>query len=81
MASTRIVAKATGAKNMSKDTAEVANDKPVPSRREGALRQARQQRQKSLKRHSPKEEDNSSPKSADKQEDQREAWLIRKYYD
>lgn len=57
---------------MSKDTAEVANDKPVPSRREGALRQARQQSQKSLKRHSPKEEDNSSPKSADKQEDQRD---------
>lgn len=42
---------------MSKDTAEVANDKPMPSRREGALRQARQQSQKSQKRHSPKEED------------------------
>lgn len=52
---------------MSQDTAEVANDKPVPSRREGALRHTkggkkpeRQQRQKSLKRHSPKEENNSS---------------------
>lgn len=64
---------------MSKDTAEVANDKPVPSRREGALRQARQQSQKSLKRQSPKEKDNSSPKSAD-EHDQREAWLTRKYY-
>lgn len=68
---------------MSQATAEVANDKPVPSRREGALRHTkggkkpeRQQRQKSLKRHSPKEENNSSPKSADEQQDQREAWLI-----
>lgn len=65
---------------MSKDTAEVANDKPVPSRREGAYKQAGHQSQKSLKRHSPKEEDNSSPKSASKLEDQREAWLMRRYY-
>lgn len=65
---------------MSKDTAEVANDKSVPSRREGALRHARQQSQKSLKRHSPKEVDNSSQKSTDEREDQREAWLRRKYY-
>lgn len=49
-ASTRIVAKAIGAKNMSKDTAEVANDKPVPSRREGALRhQGRQKARKAAK--------------------------------
>lgn len=65
---------------MSKDTAEVANDKPAPSRREGDLKQVRQQSQKSLKRHNPKEEDNSSPKSADEQEDQREEQLMRKYY-
>lgn len=38
IANSRIVAKATGAKNMPKDTAEVPNDKPVPSGREGALR-------------------------------------------
>lgn len=71
---------------MSKDTAEVANDKPVPSRREGALRhtkggkEPKRQQTQSLKRHSPKEENNSSPKSADEQEDQREAWLMRKHY-
>ena len=53
---------------MPKDTAEVPNDKPVPSGRESALRQARQPNQKSPERHSPKEKGTiSSPKAADEQ--------------
>lgn len=66
---------------MPKDTAEVPNDKPVPSRRQGALRQAMQQNQKSPERHNPKEKGTvSSPKAADEQDCQAEAWTMRKYY-
>lgn len=46
---------------MPKDTADMPNDKPVPSGREGALRQVRQQNQNSPERHSPKEKGTTAP--------------------
>jgi len=64
---------------MPKDTAEVPNDKPVPSGRQGALRWARQQNQKSQERYSPQEKGTiSSPKTAAEQDDQIEAQPVRK---
>lgn len=51
----------------------------MPSGREGALREARQQNQKNPERHRPKGKGTiSSPKTADEQEDQIEAQPVGK---